>query len=504
MDVALRTQSGHNPSMDLSGIDLGRPDSQPLYLRLAAAIVSAVERGELSAGERLPSERELALRLGVSRTTVVGAYRELESRGLARGQVGRGTFVSVGAKTKSTPFAWRGKVSLRSQRALDPTLRTLMGDTRPDVISFAVGIPALDEFPTGAYRRLTERVLRRGAEHTLGLVPTEGHPELREVIATRCEVRAEEILVTNGAQQALDLVSRCLLDPADTVIVDRPGFLGALATFRAADANVVGWDFERADLGELEDLILRYKPKFLYTNPSFQNPTGRTLSPATRNGLLRLASRYRLPIVEDDANCELYFHKAPPDSLYRLDRDGLVVYVGSFSKTLGAGLRLGWLSAPEDIVDQLALIKARSDLFTAGPVQMVVADMLASGLYDSHLDALRAEHWRRHEAMARALRRYIPTNTLAWRPAEGGLYLWCRLGAGGDARELLRRSSGDAVTFVHGEPFYSDGTGKHHLRLCFSSTAPETIEEGVRRLAELIGTEQAQAGGSNLGTRPLT
>lgn len=489
--------------MDLAGIDLSRPDSQPMYMRLAAAIVSAVERGELSTGERLPSERELALLLGVSRTTVVGAYRELESRGLVRGQVGRGTFVSVGAKAESTPFAWRGKVSLRSQRALDPTLRTLLGDNRPGVISFAVGVPALDEFPTGAYRRLTERVLRRGAENTLGLVPTEGHPALREALARRCGVRAEEVLVTNGAQQALDLVSRCLLDPGDAVVADRPGFLGALAAFRAADANVVGWDFERADLGELEDLILRYRPKFLYTNPTLQNPTGRTLSLATRHGLLRLASRYRLPVVEDDANGELRFGGSPPDSLYRLDREGLVVYLGSFSKTLGVGLRLGWLSAPEDIVDQLALIKARSDLFSAGPTQMVVADMVASGLYDDHLGALRIEHRRRHDAMAAALRQYVPEGALAWRPAEGGLYLWCRLQTAGDARELMQRAPGAGVAFVGGEPFYGDGTGKHRLRLCFSGTPPEAIEEGVRRLGGLIREQRGEVGGQHLGTRSL-
>jgi DNA-binding transcriptional MocR family regulator len=489
--------------MDLSGIDLTRPDGQPMYLRLAAEISAAISRGDLPVGERLPSERELALLLGVSRTTTVNAYRELESRGLVRGQVGRGTFVSVGEATKTSPFAWRGKVSLGSQRALDPTLRALIGGTGAQTISFAVGIPALDRFPTGAYRRLTERVLRRGAEHTLGLVPTEGHPDLRRAIAARCGVRPEEILVTNGAQQALDLVSRCLLDPADTVIMDHPGFVGALQTFRAAGANVVGWDFERADLGELEDLILRYKPKLLYTNSSFQNPTGRTLSPATRKELLRLACHYRLPIVEDDANAELYFLTPPPEPLYRLDRSGLVVQVGSFSKTLGIGLRLGWLSAPEDIVDQLALIKARSDLFTAGPTQMVVADMLSSGLYDSHLDALRSEHQRRHETMTRALRRHVPAGALSWRPVEGGLYLWCRLAAGGDARALMRGSSGIGVTFVGGESFYGDGSGKRNIRLCFSGAAPEKIEEGVRRLAKLIEKERAQTDWPNLGTQPL-
>lgn len=490
--------------MNLSGLDLSRTGDQPLYLRLAAEITAEISRGDLFPGERLPSEREIALRLGVSRTTAVSAYRELEVRGLVRGQVGRGTFVIVGAEATTSPFAWRGKVSLGSRRALDPTLRSIASGSSPDMISFAGGVPALDHFPTAAYRRLTERVLRRGAEHTFGLLPTEGQPGLRSALAARSEARPEEILVTNGAQQALDLVSRCLLDPADTVIVDCPGYVGALETFRSSGANVVGWDVEGADTGELEDLILRYKPKLLYTNPSFQNPTGRTLSPATRKEILRLASHYRLPVIEDVAYEELSFFKPPPESLYRMDREGLVVRVGSFSKTLGAGLRLGWLTAPEDIVDQLALIKARSDLFTAGPVQMVVADMLNSGLYEEHLLDLRIEHRRRHDAMVEALGRYVPTNALSWRPATGGLYLWCRLSFGDDARGLAQSSVASGVAFVTGEPFYADGAGKHRLRLCFSSTAPEQIEEGIRRLAGLIvGELQGGADTPSFGTRPL-
>lgn len=493
-------------------MDLDRRDGQPIYLRLAEVITAAIERGELSAEEKLPSERELALRLGVSRTTVVNAYRELESRGLVRGQVGRGTFVSaagigdldVGSRPLSAPFAWRGKVSLSSRRAVDPTLRTMVRHKGPGAISFAGGVPALDRFPTAAYRRLTDRVLRRGAQETLGLLPSEGAPELRRAIAARSETRPEEILVTCGAQQALDLISRCLLDPGDVVVMDRPGYVGALETFRAAGANLVGWCVEKADTGELEDLILRYKPKLLYTNPTFQNPTGSTLTAATRKEILRLASRYRLPVVEDTAYAELHFRSPAPDSLYKLDREGLVVGVGSFSKALGAGLRLGWIAAPEDIVDQLALIKARADLFTAGPGQLVVADMLSSGFYDAVLHDLRAEHQRRHEKMANALRRHVPPGTLTWRPAEGGLYLWCRVAPAIDTRNLVQGAATLGVIFVAGEPFYGDGTGKHRLRLCFSSTPPEEIEEGIRRLAMVVTeAEPDQTGTPHLGTQPL-
>lgn len=479
-----------------------------MYLRLATGIMAAIERGELAAEEKLPSERELALRLGVSRTTVVGAYRELESRG----QVGRGTFVSAvgidglgdGYRPLDAPFAWRGKVSLSSRRALDPTLRTLVRHTGPEVISLAGGVPALDRFPAAAYRRLMDRVLREGGQEVLGLLLSEGVPKLRRAIAARSGARPEEILVTHGAQQALDLISRCLLDPGDTVVMDRPGYVGALETFRAAGANPVGWCVERADPGELEDLILRYKPKLLYTNPTFQNPTGRTLPPATREEVLRLASRYRLPVIEDNAYSELHFRSPAPDALYKLDREGLVVRVDSFSKTLGAGLRLGWIAAPEDIVDQLSLIKAHTDLFTAGPSQLAVADMLFSGLYDAFLEDLRVEHRRRHEALVSALRRHVSPGTLSWRPAEGGLYLWCRVAPDIDTRDLVQRAATLGVTFVTGEPFYGDGTGKHRLRLCFSSSSPGEIEEGVRRLAGVVVDERAgRTKTRHLGTHPL-
>lgn len=359
----------------------------------------------------------------------------------------------------------------------------------------------MDQFPTAAYRRLTDRVLRQGAQETLGLLPSEGAPELRRAIAARCKARPEEILVTHGAQQALDLISRCLLDSGDVVVMDRPGYVGALETFRAAGANVVGWCVERADTGELEDLILRYKPKLLYTNPTFHNPTGRTLTPAIRREVLHLASRYRLPVVEDTAYSELHFFKPAPESLYKLDREGLVVGVSSFSKALGAGLRLGWIAASEDVVDQLSLIKARADLFTAGPAQLVVADMLTSGLYDAHLHDLRATHQRRHEAMANALRQRVPAGTLSWRPAEGGLYLWCRAAPDIDARDLVQRAATVGVTFVDGEPFYGDGTGKHRLRLCFSSSSPGEIEEGVRRLARAIADVRPTGPDSNVASR---
>lgn len=236
-----------------------------------------METGGLKDGERLPSERDLAEQLGLSRTTVVNAYRELESRGLVRSHVGRGTFVCASAETIDAPFAWRGKVAVGADLGALPSTRNLMRDSsNPNLISFAVLSPAFECFPINDYRRVTDQIIKHHATAALGLAPTEGQPLLRAEIARRLGVKTEQILIVSGAQQGLDLVARCLLDPGDAVIIERPGYFGAIHNFRAAGAKLIGWDAIRSDLGELEDLILRYRPKLICTNPTFQNPTGRT------------------------------------------------------------------------------------------------------------------------------------------------------------------------------------------------------------------------------------
>jgi 2-aminoadipate transaminase len=491
----------HTVAMPLPELHLNPEHDQPRYRQLADALAAAISAGTLADGERLPSERDLAATLGASRTTVVTAYRELEARGLVRGYVGRGTFVCATDEPTDTPFAWRGRVALGAQRALDPVLRGILSASGPDLISFGAGMPAPEQFPLELFSEVSGRVLRRDPAAAFGIGPTEGQPALRRAVAARLAVRPEHVLVVAGSQQGLDLIARCLLDPGDTVIIDRPGYLGAIQTFRSAGANLVGWDFERADPDELEDLIVRYRPKLVYTCPTFQNPTGRTIPLDSRQELLRVAARYRLPLVEDDPYSVLWFDRPPPSSLLSLDERGLVIHLGTASKTLGAGLRLGWVVAPPSIVEQLALVKARSDLFTNGQSQLVLADILGSRAYDEYLAGLRQEHARRHTALAVALRRHLPAGALSWRPSEGGLYVWGRLRGQTEAIDLLQRAQIAGVTFVPGEPFYSDGMGRHELRLCYSATA--RADEGVRRLAVALAAAPHGHDGLGAGRRAL-
>jgi DNA-binding transcriptional MocR family regulator len=395
--------------------------------------------------------------------------------------------VCAAPEPTGTPFAWRGKIASAALRTSDSTLRDAIrhsSDAR--VLSLAAGEPAIDCFPTAAFQQAIDHVLKRHAHAVWTHGHTEGQPVLREAIGERFRVPAESVLVLAGAQQGLDLLARCLVDPGDAVIVDRPGYLGAIQSFRAAGAKLIGWDVARADIDELEDLLVRYRPKLIYTNPTFQNPTGATLPIRTRRELLKLAERYRVPIVEDATYGELYFQDAPPPSLRDLDAQNLVIHLNSFSKVMAPGLRLGWLSAAPSIIDQIAIMKQRLDPHTQNLVQFAMARLMRDGSFDAHLRTLREEHARRCAQMIAAVHRYLPPGALRFARPHGGLYLWCRLAAGVSSRALLERAVTAGVAFIAGDAFYSDPSGESELRLCFSSVTPSTIDEAIKRLAACL------------------
>ena len=461
---------------------------RPLYSHLVSLLENAIAKGDLPSGTRVPPERALAQQLKISRTTVVSAYRELESRGLLRGYVGRGTFVCAAPEAEGTPFAWRGKIAAAALRSSDSTLRDLVrhsSDTR--LLSLAAGEPALDVFPNDAFLEATRHALSGQPAVVWGHGPTEGQPALKNAIADRYNVPRESVLVLSGAQQGLDLLARCLIDPGDAVIMDRPGYLGAIQSFRAAGAKLIGWDIARGDSDELEDLLVRYRPKLIYTNPTFHNPTGATLPIRTRREVISLAQRYRVPIVEDATYRDLYFTEAPPPSLRELDEHNLVIYLNSFSKIMAPGLRLGWIAAAPSIVDQIAIIKQRLDPHTPNLVQLAIARLMRQGTFDAHLRTIRAEHARRCTQMIAALQRYMPPGSIRFARPAGGLYLWCRLGPGLSATTLHERALANGVTFVAGPAFYPDPAGDSELRLCFTSVLPSTMDESVKRLARSIG-----------------
>jgi DNA-binding transcriptional MocR family regulator len=392
-------------------------------------------------------------------------------------------------------------MSTAALNSSDTTVRDLVrAAADPKVVSLAAGVPALDCFPSAAFQQAMHDVLARHATSMIAWRhgATEGLPAFREQLAARFGGDPDQILVIAGAQQGLDLLARCLVDPGDAVIVDRPGYVGAIQTFRTAGARLIGWDITRADLDELEELLLRYRPKLIYTNPTHHNPTGMTLGPRARRELLDVAARYRVPIVEDDTYRELSLAAPAPPSLFKLDEDHrVVIRVNSFSKMLAPGLRLGWISAVRPIVDQLALIKQQVDPHTQNLSQLAVCELIARGVFDQHILTLRHEHRRRRDAMAQALRQHVAGASLRFDVPDGGMYLWCQLPPHVRASAVRDQARHDAVELVTGEPFYVDQGGTHQLRICFTSEPTVRAEKAARTLARAIettGREPSTAG----------
>jgi DNA-binding transcriptional MocR family regulator len=320
-------------------------------------------------------------------------------------------------------------------------------------------------------------------------LPAEGYPPLRHELARLLvgwgvPVRPAEVMVLSGSQQGIDLLARLMLRPGDYVATEAHTYGGALAAFRAAGARLlpVPFDSEGMQVDALASLLARYPVRFIYTMPTFHNPTGVTMPLARRRALLDAAARQAVPIVEDNLFEKVYYDGGPPPpSLKALDREGLVLSLGSSSKMIGAGLRLGWLLAPAATIERVATLKRAADLHANNLAQVAVQRFLATGLMEPHLADLRRICRRRAERMVAALRRDLPE--LSVEMPSGGLYLWARLPDGVSAEAVLEEALARGVSFMPGSWFSVNGCDDGHLRLCFANPAADQIEEAVARIA---------------------
>ncbi|MBI4591627.1 MAG: PLP-dependent aminotransferase family protein [Candidatus Rokubacteria bacterium] len=482
-------------------IDRSAPVPLPRQIRLQ--LERLIREGILGPGVKLPASRELAQDLGVNRTTVTLAYEELVSEGIARAHVGQGTFV---AAPEATPQAsgpgllpgpdWSGLFSKGSQlAAVDGRRRELSSQpVRPggELISFAGGMPDSGLFPTEAFRRVLNRVIRAEGPELLQYYPVGGYPPLRQFLSRYLlgfgvEARPEEILIVNGSQQGLDLIARVLLDPGDFVAMEEPSYPRAIQVFRAFGAQLLpiplGSDGLRLDL--LERLLGRHAPKLLYCQPSAHNPTGLTMSPGARRGLLELAGRHRVPVVEDGFDGSLCFGERPPGPLKAGDGSGLVICIGTFSKILFPGLRLGWLVAPAAVLERLELAKQLSDIHTSPLIQAAVFHFCQRRLLERHLTRCAPEYSRRRVILLRALESRMPAG-VTWTEPRGGFSLLLALPEEIDAAALLPRALDHGVAFTPGSVFFVDGGGESTLRLSFSTISTQRIDEGIKRLADVV------------------
>ena len=377
-----------------------------------------------------------------------------------------------------------------------------VGSRVPDLISFAPGYPSPETFPWSECRQIIDGLLDARDGSTLQYGPTRGFAPLldavRDVLRTRgIETTGDQLLITTGSQQGLDLVARVLLDPGDVALVELPAYTGALAAFRNAQATLAGvrQDADGIDIDHFVAVTndLRSKglrPRFLYVVPNFQNPTGVLLAKSRRAALLDAVARLDLLLVEDDPYGDLYFREVSGRDETRPikadDRDGRVIYLSSFSKTLAPGFRVGWMTGPPAIVSRCEIAKQALDLCSGALDQRVVWQALVSGVIAAQAPKLRRHYEEKRDTMAAALTRAFEGRA-SWENPRGGFFLWTRLPDGLDAEALLPRALEKGVLYVVGRAFHVDGGGRDRVRLCFSAPRLDRIDEGVRRLAEAVG-----------------
>ena len=408
------------------------------------------------------------------------------------------------------PTPWSHRFAQRTQRVKSSAIRELLNLTRnPDVISLAGGLPAPEVFPIQRFREACEKVLKDKGPEALQYSATEGYLPLREIIAAKTArygilAKPENVLITSGSQQALDLIGKLLINPGDRILVEAPTYLGALQAFTVygADYVSVAVDHDGLRTDRLED-ALRSGPKFMYVLPNFQNPGGVTLSEGRRHELVLQADKYGIPIIEDDPYGQLRYEGEHLPPLVAVDRENLrrdngytlgnVIYLSTFSKTLAPGLRLAWIVAPADVIAKLVQLKQGADLHTATFNQMVAYEVARDGYLDEHVKLIRRVYRERRDAMLQALEEFFPPE-VSWTHPQGGLFLWVTLPVGMDCHELFNAAVRQNVAFVPGDCFYvtDDLEARRHFRLNFSYSQPEVIREGIRRLA-LAVSQQMEA-----------
>jgi 2-aminoadipate transaminase len=395
---------------------------------------------------------------------------------------------------------WNAKCAKRAGLMARSSIREILKLTqRPEIISFAGGLPAPELFPIERVREAADTVLsERGAE-ALQYSTSEGVAELRDFIAARMSrngltVTRDNILIVSGAQQAIELVGHVLLDEGDGLIVESPTYMGMLQSWRPyhLDYHTLPTDDDGLRV-DLLDPVLRQQPKLAYLVPNFQNPQGVTLSEPRRRELVRLLDDYDSIVVEDNPYGELRYSGADIPSLVEIDAvqsgsgalDGHVVYIGTFSKVLAPGFRVAWIAAPAAVMDKLVQAKQGADLHTSTLTQMMVAEIVRDGFLDRHIAQLRQVYRERRDVMLAAMDRYFP-DEVSWAKPEGGLFLMATAPEHLDTTDLLKEAIRYEVAYVPGLDFHVGGVGANTFRLNFSNARPAQIEEGIRRLGSLL------------------
>lgn len=480
-------------------IPIDRQDTTPLYQQIEAHLRENIVSGALSPETRLPAARQLAHDLGVSRITIENAYAALEADGFVARHGGSGTYVlppgalahGPDGQTSDWPLWQQDAASaagmLQEQAAVRPP-----ANRHPHPIAFT-GFGDPRRFPIGEFYKAIKDVMRRDGIAALEFGDMHGYGPLRatitHVLASQgIQAQPETVLITSGSQQALALVAKILLKPGDGVLVENPTYDVALDLFRSQQLKLIGCptDAQGMQVEKLEQLLQQHHPHLIYTIPNFQNPTGACMSLVRRRQLIALADRYNIPILEDDFVGDLRYEGRVQPALKALDPGGRVIYVGTFSKLLMPGLRVGFLVAEGPIYTLLARLKRVNDLASSTLTQRALEMYVTVGRYQAHIRRSCIVYRKRRDALIQAIARHLPRDVQIV-PPQGGLFAWLCLPEGMSAVQLQPLASEEGVEYAPGPRFFPQpAEGERFLRLNFATQTPEDIDEGIRRLGQAL------------------
>ncbi len=472
-------------------VPLDRDGEEPIYRQLIRHIRLQVESGNLPAGSRLPASRDLARQLSISRISVVNAYAELRSQGYLSAHAGRGTFVAGDSGNGgSNNSNGNGHHHEETPTTPDRSIREMMRlGRKPGVISFNNGSLSADFFPVHHLRDAINTVLERDGAKALNYEPAEGFGPLRgavrdyvSALGIRCT--ADQVLITGGAQQGIDLVIQALLAEGETVVTENPTYLGIIDSARARRVQLHGVDIDQDGirLDQLENFVIDNNPRLIYVMPSFHNPTGTVMPLHRRRQLLNLANNYKIPILEDGVYHEFRFEGEHLPPLKALDETGIVIHASAFTKMMLPGIRIGYLITDSRHYERLVRVKQAADISTSGLNQRAIHLMLQRGILSQQLERNNHDLLHRRNVALAAAERYLPPGS-RWQVPEGGMYLWVRLPkAGPNAAELYITAVHTGVAYAIGNVFYTNGCGSYRIRLNYGNQLPEQIEEGFKRL----------------------
>jgi GntR family transcriptional regulator of abcA and norABC len=472
-----------------------KPDKSspiPLYLQIKKYIKNKIETGEWPVGSKIPAQRTLAEVWKVNRSTIVTAVEELIAEGLLEGKSGSGTRIinnTWSLVTSNPPPDWNSYVQAGIHQPNLPTIQEInKAEFDPDIIRLGTGEPSPDLFP----RDMMKNVFHRLPDHidSLGYEEPRGLLYLREQLSKHLkrlgiDASPSSILIVSGALQALQLISIGLLQRGSTIFLEKPSYLYSLHVFQSAGMRLFGLPL---DENGIQTKTIAYQKKrqnaaLLYTIPTFHNPTGILMSEERRRELLEVCEKERLPIIEDDVYRELWLDSPPPPPLKAMDKNGLVLYLGSISKTLSPGFRIGWVVAPEPVIERLADIKMQTDYGSSSLSQWAVAEWLSGGLYHQHLEKVREELRIRRAVMIDALQRYF-SDIATWTIPKGGFYIWVRILPSLSIRELFEKALDQGILLNPGNVY--DQYATQYLRLSYSYASLTDLNKGIFRLAEVI------------------